>query len=79
MFDDTVLGVNGNKPPECNGVNAKNKELNSITSQPRCWLGARLHKTALLVKTTVYALKQALLDAYLCKQLRYLAFAITSA
>ena len=36
----------------------------------------RLHKTALLVKTTVYALKQALLDAYLCKQLRYLAFAI---
>ena len=39
MFDDTVLGVNGNKPPECNGVNAKNKELNSITSQPCCWLG----------------------------------------
>ncbi|MEC7164499.1 MAG: hypothetical protein VXW41_01700 [SAR324 cluster bacterium] len=37
---------------------------------------ARLYKTALLVKTTVYALKQALLDAYLCKQLRYLAFAI---
>ena len=24
MFDDTVLGVNGNKPPECNDVNAKN-------------------------------------------------------
>ena len=31
--------ANGNKPPECNGVNPKNKELNSITSQPRCWLG----------------------------------------
>ena len=40
---------------------------------------ARLYQAALLVKTTVYALKQALLDAYLCKQLRYLAFAITSA
>ena len=39
MFGDTVLGVNGNKPPEFNGVNAKNKEPNSITSQPRCWLG----------------------------------------
>ena len=39
MFGDIVLGVNGNKPPEFNGVNAKNKEPNSITSQPRCWLG----------------------------------------
>ena len=49
-------------------------QLNHITASLLAW--ARLHKTALLVKTTFYALKQALLDAYLCKQLRYLAFAI---
>ena len=52
-------------------------QLNHITASLLAW--ARLHQAALLVKTTVYALKQALLDAYLCKQLRYLAFAITSA
>ena len=40
----------------------------------------RNHITAsLLAKTTVYALKQGLLDDYLCKQLRNPAFAITSA
>ncbi|MEC8261130.1 MAG: hypothetical protein VX032_11970, partial [SAR324 cluster bacterium] len=56
---------------QCQKQRAK---LNQITASLLAW--ARLHKTALLVKTTVYALKQALLDAYLCKQLRYLAFAI---
>ena len=36
-------------------------------------------QAAMLAKTTVYALKQGLLDDYLCKQLRNPAFAITSA
>jgi hypothetical protein len=40
---------------------------------------AHLHQAAMLTKTTVYALKQELLDDYLCKQLRKPAFAITSA
>ena len=45
-----------------------------ITASLLAW--AHLHQAAMRAKTTVYALKQGLLDDYLCKQLRNPAFAI---
>jgi len=52
-------------------------QRNHITASLLAW--AHLHQAAMRAKTTVYALKQGLLDDYLCKQLRKPAFAITSA
>ena len=52
-------------------------QRNQITASLLAW--AHLHQAAMRAKTTVYALKQGLLDDYLCKQLRNPAFAITSA
>ncbi|MED5288793.1 MAG: hypothetical protein VX417_02300, partial [SAR324 cluster bacterium] len=52
-------------------------QRNHIPASLLAW--AHLHQAAMRAKTTVYALKQGLLDDYLCKQLRNPAFAITSA
>ena len=50
-------------------------QRNRITASLLAW--ARLHQAAMLAKTTIYALKEGLLDDYLCKQFRNSAFAST--
>ncbi|MEC7221265.1 MAG: transposase, partial [SAR324 cluster bacterium] len=52
-------------------------QRNHIPASLLAW--AYLHQAAMLAKTTVYALKQGLLDDYLCQQLRNPAFAKASA
>ena len=52
-------------------------QRNHITASLLAW--ARLHQAAMLAKTTIYALKEGLLDDYLCKQFRNSAFASTFA
>ena len=50
-------------------------QRNHITASLLAW--GRLHQAAMLAKTTIYALKEGLLDDYLCKQFRNSAFAST--
>ena len=52
-------------------------QRNHITASLLAW--GRLHQAAMLAKTTIYALKEGLLDDYLCKQFRNSAFASTFA
>ena len=52
-------------------------QRNRITASLLAW--GQLHQAAMLAKTTIYALKEGLLDDYLCKQFRNSAFASTFA
>ena len=70
VLSDSFI-VNASKQPVWNHLNAILNAHSAIILPLRCRVWARLNQIAQQTQTTVYQIKEWLLDNYLCSQLRH--------